>query len=708
MDLVATSLTLVTAAGRHELVPGVDLTPVPGFAGEAAGALVFAGFGVQADGYDDLAGIDARDAIVVVLSGEPDHPRLFEGPEVVTAAASVSPSWSCSSAPVRPARSWCDRTGTSSASDRASTGGAGSARARSGPTRAPSPPSPWGRLRPRRHFPVLEVDGRHASVLLGRDVRELRRALDQADEPGAQGLNRATRQIAGDEGLVQVFVPEAVVRRIEFGEVGRLTAQRITLRNAMSAGAVGMDQPQHSRMLVRNMQQHRVVRPIRPRRQHRVDIALPRRRNRERFPSRRLGLHVRPVEHTFAPGAAHRFVDLDGEGLPGLLAETEGGWWYAPNAGGGMFEAPRPVRERPSSTPDTRPPRLLDLAGDGHRDLVELGDEAPGFFERTRDGWATFRPFERLPRIDWDDDDLRFVDLTGDGLADVLLTHDRVYRWYRSEGEAGYTTGGEVPRGVDELDGPTAVFSEANQTVFLADLCGDGLSDIVRIENGRVTYWPNLGYGHFGAMVTMERAPRFDTAERFDPSRIRLADVDGSGPVDLLYVADDGVDAYTNQSGRAWSDRRRIVPFPPAVDPATVELTDLLGTGTPCLVWSSPLPADHAKPLVFVDLADGIKSNVLVSIENGAGVETRLGYTSSTKFYLDDRRAGRPWITRVPFPVHVVERVDVFDHVARNLFTTRRTYHHGFFDGDEREFRGFGLVEQWDTEQLSALADRAT
>ncbi|HWN69890.1 MAG TPA: toxin TcdB middle/C-terminal domain-containing protein, partial [Haliangium sp.] len=31
-------------------------------------------------------------------------------------------------------------------------------------------------------------------------------------------------------------------------------------------------------------------------------------------------------------------------------------------------------------------------------------------------------------------------------------------------------------------------------------------------------------------------------------------------------------------------------------------------------------------------------------------------------------------------------------------------YHHGHYDGVEREFRGFGMVEQWDTEELAALS----
>ena len=36
-------------------------------------------------------------------------------------------------------------------------------------------------------------------------------------------------------------------------------------------------------------------------------------------------------------------------------------------------------------------------------------------------------------------------------------------------------------------------------------------------------------------------------------------------------------------------------------------------------------------------------------------------------------------------------------------FTTRHAYHHGYYDGFEREFRGFGMVEQWDTEELAVL-----
>ena len=94
-------------------------------------------------------------------------------------------------------------------------------------------------------------------------------------------------------------------------------------------------------------------------------------------------------------------------------------------------------------------------------------------------------------------------------------------------------------------------------------MSGDGLSDIVRVRNGEACYWPNPGYGRFGAKVTMDRAPRFDNEERFDPRRIRLADIDGSGTADLLYVGDDGVTAWFNQSGQRLVRAERASPCSP-------------------------------------------------------------------------------------------------------------------------------------------------
>ncbi len=409
-------------------------------------------------------------------------------------------------------------------------------------------------------------------------------------------------------------------------------------------------------------------------------------------------------------GTGYQWVDLDGEGVSGALTEQAGAWFYKPNLGGGRFGPVELVATRPAlAALAGGGQHLLDLAGDGQLDLVAFGGPAPGFFERTEDrGWGPFRPFVRRPDIPWDGPNLRFVDLDGDGHADVLVTEDDAVTWYPSLAADGFGPARRVARpGADEEAGPRLVFADGTQSVYLADMSGDGLADLVRVRNGEVCYWPNLGYGRFGPKVAMDDAPWLDAPEQFDQRRVRLADIDGSGTTDLIYLGRDGVRLYFNQSGNRWSAARPLSQYPPVTDVTAVAAADLLGNGTACLVWSSPLPADARAPVRFIDLMGGQKPHLLVGVTNNLGAQTRVAYAPSTKFYLEDKANGRPWVTRLPFPVHVVERVETYDRVSRNRFVTRYAYHHGYFDGIEREFRGFGMVEQTDTEEIGAAAGGA-
>jgi RHS repeat-associated protein len=133
---------------------------------------------------------------------------------------------------------------------------------------------------------------------------------------------------------------------------------------------------------------------------------------------------------------------------------------------------------------------------------------------------------------------------------------------------------------------------------------------------------------------------------------------------------------------------------------AAVQVADLLGSGTACLVWNSHLPADASHPVRYIDLMAAGKPHLLTRVVNNLGGSTEIEYTPSTRFYLDDLAAGRPWATRLPFPVHCVSRVTVADRHRRTRFSTSTTYHHGHFDGEEREFRGFGRVERLDVERF--------
>ncbi|MDV6297232.1 SpvB/TcaC N-terminal domain-containing protein [Rhodococcus aetherivorans] len=419
-------------------------------------------------------------------------------------------------------------------------------------------------------------------------------------------------------------------------------------------------------------------------------------------------------------GRAYRWTDLHGEGIPGILTEQADAWFYKrnwspiPQTQPDGSEAVK-ARFAPLETVALRPnvalnadAEFMDLAGDGQPDVVVLDGPTPGLYEHDGDeGWQPFRPFTSRLNRDFRDPNLRFVDLDGDGHADVLITEDDAFLWHTSLAEEGFGPARTVTHTIDEERGPRIVFADGTQSIYLVDFSGDGLTDIVRIRNGEVCYWPNLGYGRFGAKVTMDNAPWFDHPDQFDHTRIRLADIDGSGTTDIIYLHQDGVRLYFNQSGNGWSQPQVLKVFPRGDDLVSIVPIDLLGNGTTCLVWSSPMPGDARRPMRYVDLMGGNKPHLLVKSVNNLGAETRIDYAPSTKFYLQDKRDGKPWITRLPFPVHVVERVETWDHISRNRFVTRYAYHHGYFDGEEREFRGFGMVEQWDTEQFTALADGA-
>src|SRR5262249_26038740 len=160
------------------------------------------------------------------------------------------------------------------------------------------------------------------------------------------------------------------------------------------------------------------------------------------------------------------------------------------------------------------------------------------------------------------------------------------------------------------------------------------------------------GYGRFGAKVSMRGAPRFTGPDQFDPTYLRVADIDGSGTADLIYLTNNVARVWMNQSGNGYSAEQRI-SFPSPAG-ASVMVADLLGKGTACLVWSSPLPGKQGRQMRYLDLMSGIKPHLLVSVSNNLGATTTINYAPSTQFYLDDRAVGLPWVTKLPFPVQVV------------------------------------------------------
>ena len=389
-------------------------------------------------------------------------------------------------------------------------------------------------------------------------------------------------------------------------------------------------------------------------------------------------------------------VDLYGDGLAGVLYAGGPTVRYvrpALDGTGGIGYVPEPPQPFPVERTGAGAVALADLDGNGRLDAVVTAAGYAGFHPNDGDGFRPFVAFESYPTAPGDGLD-EFADLTNDGRPDIVLVEQAAVRYLPSLGARGYGPAVEAPRraGLPLSAGPSGTELRA-----FARVAGVGADCRVRVRDGLVECWPSLGYGRFGAKVTLAGAPSFPA---FDPGRVRFVDVDGSGTADLAYVFTDRVEVYRNLSGNAFAAEPVTIPLPAGT--GHVSFADVDGTGTDSVLCAESRPP--ARQLAHGVLAPGRKPYLLTGIDNGLGAVTTIRYESSARYLLEDRRDGRPWVTTLPFPVAVVAEVEVADTVAQATSRTSLRYHDGYYDPVEREFRGFALVDRWDTDRTTAFA----
>ncbi len=409
-----------------------------------------------------------------------------------------------------------------------------------------------------------------------------------------------------------------------------------------------------------------------------------------------------PVEGKDLPGQSlgaptMELIDLDGNGLPDIIEMNGTYVRYWQNMGNGEFGVPRLMEEAPLGLSLEDPDiQLVDADGDGRADLLSKKPGLTGYFPLNFSGkWdrESFRPQSTAPSFSFADPEVKMMDLTGNGITDVLRNGVSL-ECYFQDSELGW----DEPRIVNRsraFDFPNITFGDPR--VKTADMSGDGLQDLVLVENGGVSYWPNLGHGNWGARKILAYYPR--VGYDFDPKRVYLGDLDGDGVADMIYVDNNKISLWINHQGERFGQVIEISGTPPVNDMDSVRIVDLLGQGTPGILWSSDGSYRTRENMYFLDLTGGVKPYVLTEMDNNMGALTRVKYESSIVHYLRDYKNPKErWQTHLPFPVQVVSCVEVIDQISQGKLATEYNYHHGHWDGGEREFRGFGRVDQQDTE----------
>lgn len=394
-------------------------------------------------------------------------------------------------------------------------------------------------------------------------------------------------------------------------------------------------------------------------------------------------------------------VDLNREGIPGLLYTDGTSVMYLEPEGDGKYKRPENLKQFPISRDlGNGTAAIRDIDGNGEIELVVADVHKAGFYAlQNSSSWENFQPFESYP-TDYANPYAETTDLNSNGKTDLLVIGNEEISIYESLGKKGYQ---RLKTVANQSNVPMTSVGNPVEYVGFANIFGDGMSHRIRVRNRSVECWPSFGYGNFDEVVTFGNPPDF--GEDFKAANLFFTDLDGSGTADLVYVYPDRVAAYLNQSGNSFSDP--IVIYLPALFSTLdqINFADILGNGTSCLVFTkiSPTPVQYWYNFAGETIAENgkwvasIKPYLLSEIVNHCGTIINIKYSTSSHYALEDKLKGQPWLTTVPFPVQVVKEISTYDRISHISSMTRYAWHEGYYDPINKAFRGFGYIESWDT-----------
>ncbi len=258
---------------------------------------------------------------------------------------------------------------------------------------------------------------------------------------------------------------------------------------------------------------------------------------------------------------------------------------------------------------------------------------------------------------------------------------------------------------------------QPNPCVHLADMNGDRMLDLVCLapqasgggQRITVSYWPLCGLGRFGAERAM--APALSDTMEIGGADLRdvfVEDFTGDGLADIMILDGSGPETImtlrVNIAGQRWSPPYvksglpRYAPRDPS-NPTILRLADLNANGSLDLLFRNTAPQDT---WAYVELLPLGKPSLLTSIDNSLGKRTTIVYGSAAEDEQMARAAGHPWRTFAPIALQVVRQIrttcgqDLNGDGKEDTAVAEFRYRDPYYDGFEREFRGFAFAQRVD------------
>jgi RHS repeat-associated protein len=387
-------------------------------------------------------------------------------------------------------------------------------------------------------------------------------------------------------------------------------------------------------------------------------------------------------------------IDLNGDAIPDLLESRDGQahrirlGFRGENGqsfGAATVSALSASVDFALNSPFVQP---LDVDGDGDVDL--LNSQAATFLVNDGSGdWRAQQFLNADAELPLGEDfgldnsnelaHARFVDIDLDRQIDLLRSDATNTQLFKNVGGGRFVS---VP-----VDAIGAGFLSDN--LEMADFNGDGLLDVYILTANTLRIRLNLGNGNWGAFTTIDDVP-----VSFDELRFtHLEDIDNDGCDDIVVVSGHEVKIARNRGGVRFDDVELIdaidgVQLPTLEATTSLLFADMNGNGSNDVVWFS-----ENGDVTVLDVTP-VPAHLLSSIETATGAVREVTWGTAAEHRRRDNNIG--WDLPLPMASLVVDRFEDYALASSTALEAHIVVDHhytrGFYDADEKAFRGFAEV----------------
>ncbi len=212
-------------------------------------------------------------------------------------------------------------------------------------------------------------------------------------------------------------------------------------------------------------------------------------------------------------------VDMNGDGLPDMLYWDSSGWHVWWNTGSG-WSSTSTFWGNPG--PDQGSSQFYDMNGDGLMDLLYWDSSGWHVWMNTGTGWASSSTFWGNPGPDLNG--THFIDMNGDGLPDMLYIDSSGWKVWMNTGSGWLGSGGS---GFENWGNPGVSFSDP---IRLIDMNGDGLTDLLYTDSSKNwKVWYNTGTGWASSSTAWG-----NNGLSLSDNNVFIFDINGDGLPDLV------------------------------------------------------------------------------------------------------------------------------------------------------------------------------